>query len=293
MTWWTVINPSAGGRRDAAARTGRALDALGIDADLHVSEDASQLADRVADAIRAGHDRFLAVGGDGTANLVVNALLRHSWAEPPLLGILPAGSGCDFIRTFGIPQRLEDAAGHLLGDDTRLVDVGLLEGPWGNRYFLNAAGSGLTANIAATAERLPSRLGAVRHRLAIWPTLLRFPRSEIELQAGELSYRGPAIMVVFANAKFVAGGMKIAPDTAPDDGVLNIQVFTGPKRQAIILKPRVQRGTHLGHRGVRLLEAAEFTLHTDPEWPVEADGEYLGTGQLRGSVIPKALRVKV
>ena len=68
------------------------------------------------------------MGGDGSVNAVVNELMAHEWETPPTLGILPAGTGCDLLRTFGISQKLDEAAGHLAGDATYLIDVGVVSG---------------------------------------------------------------------------------------------------------------------------------------------------------------------
>lgn len=293
MSWWVIINPAAGGRDSVVQRARDALAARHIEAEINVSQSPDHLRWLVDEGVAGGRRRFVAVGGDGTANMVADALMRHEWAEPPLLGILPAGSGCDFIRTFAISQRLEEAADHLVDDSTYRVDIGHLTGAWGDRYFLNVAEAGLGARVLAIADRLPVGLGGFRYKAAVWPALIRSPIASVELVAGKRTYEGPAVMIVFANAQFFGGGMNVAPRATLVDGVLDIQVFTGPKRLAVTLQPRVTRGTHLSHPSVRRFSAGEFTLRTDPPWPVEADGEYLGEGVVQGSVLPGALDVKI
>ncbi len=171
------------------------------------------------------------------------------------------------------------------------MDVGHLSGPWGDRYFLNVAQAGLGASVVQLAERLPDRLGALRYKVAIWPSLIRFPRAEIELDLGKRTYSGPAMMVVLANGQFFDGGMNVAPKAMLGDGELDVQVFQGPKRLAIALQPRLTRGTHLSHPSVRRWSSATVKLAV--EWPVEADGEYLGRGQLEARIVPGALDVKI
>ncbi len=291
--WFVVVNPAAGRGDDLAERARAALASHRIPAELRSTGDAAHLREIVDAAVAGGARRFVAVGGDGTVNLVVDALLRHPWPEPPVLGVLPGGSGCDFLRTFGIPQHLEAAAAHLGGDQTYRVDVCVLRGEWGERHLVNAAGAGLGAAVVRLAGRLPARLGGFRYRLAVWPALARVPPAEIELVAGKRRYEGRAVMVVMANGQFFGGGMNVAPRAMLGDGELDIQVFTGPKRQAVVLQPRVTRGTHLTHRSVRRFSAGRFSLRTDPAWPVEVDGEYLGTGAVTGEVLPGVLEVKI
>ena len=294
MTWWVIANPRAGRGRHSPERVAALLAGMGIDASVHASRDGEHVAELVAEGIGLGHDRFVAVGGDGTVNLVVNALLKHDWpADKPVLGILPAGSGCDFVRTFGISQKLEEAAKHLEGDETYLVDVARVSGSWGDRHFLNVATIGLGADVVRLADRLPARLGSARYKLAIWPTLVRFPRTTIELETDKRGYTGPAMMVVLANAQFFGGGMNVAPKAMLVDGRLDVQIFSGPKRLAVTLQRRITRGTHLSHPAVRRLTASSFRLSPAAPWPVEVDGEYLGVGPVHGEVIPGALRIKI
>ncbi len=291
--WCAVLDPAASRRSALEDRARAALASRRIPADLHTTGDAVELQDVVDDAVARGSRRFVAVGDDRSLNLLVDALLRHAWPAPPVVGILPGPTGCDLLRTFGIPQRLEAAAAHLDGDATYRVDVGVLRGEWGDRHFVNAAGAGLGAAIARLAGRLPARLGRFRRRVAAGPALARLRPAEIELVAGRRRYEGPAVMVVMANGQFFGGGMNVAPRAMLGDGELDIQVFTGPRRQVVLLQPRVTRGTHLTHRAVRRMSAGSFTLRTDPAWPVEADGEYLGAGSVTGEVLPGVLDIKI
>ncbi|MDP8959010.1 MAG: YegS/Rv2252/BmrU family lipid kinase [Actinomycetota bacterium] len=291
--WWAVVNPRAGRRGQVAARARRALESRGLEALISVPDRAEDVGRVVHDGIAAGHRRFLAVGGDGTVNLVVDALLRRPWGQPPVLGILPAGSGCDLLRTFALPQQMERAVAHLLGDQTYRADVGLLQGHWGERHFLNVAEAGIGAATVRASRRMPRPLGSSRYRIAFWVTLARFRPSDVELRAGRRSYRGPATNVVFANGQFFGGGLNIAPKANLVDGLLDIQVFTGPLREAPALLRRVRGGLHLDHPSVRRLSSEEFDLVTGRPWPVEADGELLGETPLRGRVLPEAIEIKI
>jgi len=87
--------------------------------------------------------------------------------------------------------------------------------------------------------------------------------------------------------------MNIAPNATVMDGMFDLQVFEGPRRLAFSVMPRVVRGTHLRHKGVRRFVADSFQLECDPNWPVEADGELLGTGPVRGEIVPHAVLFKI
>ena len=293
MSWWVIANPWAGRKGEVERRTRRALDARGTDYELRVSSSAANGGELVAEGRRLGAGKFVSVGGDGTAHLVLNGIFAEPWEAPPTLAVLPAGSGSDFIRTFGLPRKLEKAADHLAGDDVYRCDVGLLEGDFGARYFLNVADIGVAGAAVRVTRLLPRFVGRQRYGIAFWLTLARFPAKEILLEAGARSYRGPAINVVAANGQFFGGGMNVAPRASVMDGRFDLQVFKGPRRHAFTVMPRVVRGTHLHHKGVRRFESASFKLSCPADWPVEADGELLGTGSITGTMIPGAIDFKI
>ncbi|MFH1330314.1 MAG: diacylglycerol kinase family protein [Actinomycetota bacterium] len=293
MTWWVVVNPAAGNREAWDERVRRCLGGLGLEAEVRTSESAEHLRALVAEGIAAGARRFVAVGGDGTVSLVADSLFRDPWDEPPTLGILPAGSGCDFARTFGIPQDLEAAARHLAGEATYLVDVGVAEGTWGVRRFLNVLDIGVIAATVHRAERATRRLGRYRYKAAFWATLPLFRTTRLTLQMDHRTFEGKANTVVLANGQFFGFNMNVAPRASPADGLLDVQVYTGPKTTALVLLPKVSRGRHLAHPAVTRFRSGSVAVATERPWPIEVDGDYLGETPVRVWLEPRALRLKV
>jgi diacylglycerol kinase (ATP) len=292
--WTVIVNPAAGTPGTVEARVIAALDAHGVDGDVVVSGSAGHLERIVADAVAQEHYRFAAVGGDGTAHLVVNALMRHRReGVRPTLAILPAGSGSDFIRTFALPRRLEDAVRHLVTPDVYTVDVGLLEGSFGSRWFLNAANVGVGAGSVEVADRLPRVLGRQRYTIGFWLALWRYSSRPVTVTLDGRVWEGQAITVVLANGQFFGGGMNIAPKALLADGELDVQIFSGPRRMAFSVMPRVKRGLHLRHPAVRRRSASTVEVVGPAEWPVEADGEIVGRGPVRVTTIPSAIDFKI
>jgi YegS/Rv2252/BmrU family lipid kinase len=291
--WLVVANPYAGRRREIEQRTRRALDAQGIVAEIVAPYGETEVRACIDEAVASGRDRVVAVGGDGTINLVVGALMQHQWEHPPTLGVLPAGSGSDFVRTFGISQRMEEAARHLNGDQVYRSDVGLLRGSWGERHFINVADAGVLAALVQRSESLPRWLGSVRYHVALALVYPRFPQAEIRLVTSRQTYEGPAMLVVFGNAQFFGGGWNIAPRATVVDGLFDLQVFNASKRDVPRLWLRAKSGDHLRDKKVRRFTADRFTLETDPVWPVEADGEFFGTGRVEGEILAGAINIKI
>lgn len=291
--WLVVVNRAAGRSPTTVDRVSLALEAAGVDGDIVVPSGRSETYEVIVDAARSGRTHFALAGGDGTVNLAANALLSLEGLEPPVIGVLPVGTGCDILRTFGMPQELGEAARHLATDDTYPIDVATLVGDWGTRYFVNVAQVGVGAAAAQTASRFARRAGAARYPAAFLLRLPGFPAARVTVETERRTYESKALAVIMANAQFFAGGWNVAPKATLVDGVLDMQIIDIAKTRAPAFVPKVIRGTHLTDRAVRRFSAATFHIETDVVWPLEADGDYIGNTPVAGRVLPAALRLKI
>lgn len=291
--WLVTLNPDAGRRAMPVDTVNEALRAAGVDADLVVARTREEAREILRSAAREGRTHFALVGGDGTINLAANALLPLQMDQLPTVALLPAGSGCDLLRTFGIPQDLGLAARHLGTDDTYDIDVATLEGSWGQVYFVNVAQAGVGAAAAETAPRISRRVGSIRYPLAFGVRLPRFPRAHVKVTTERREYESEALAVIVANAQFFAGGWNVAPKATLVDGVVDIQIIDATKPQAPALVPKIIKGTHLRDARVKRFTAAEYRIETEPVWPVEADGDLVGNTAVAGRVVPAAIRLKI
>ena len=298
-----VVNPRAGGGKVKARldRLEEALRAHGLEYDLRLTGgpgDATRIARR---ALEEGRRFVVAVGGDGTVHEVVNGMLADDRAVAPgaVLGVVAAGSGCDFVRTFGLPNRMAAGADQLAGDETRPLDAAKItyvdrQGAPAQRYFANIAEAGLGAAATARAVGIPRFLGPSRYFFAFWAALPPFRPSPARIEVdGKPAYEGRAVNVVAANCRFFGGGMHISPRSDPGDGAMELLVFNGPKTDSFTLLPRVYRGRHLPHPRVVELKGRSFRLQPEQPFPIEADGEVLGTTPATVEVLPGALTLKV
>jgi diacylglycerol kinase (ATP) len=293
VRWLTLVNFRAGATPVRVDTVRAALTAAGVDYEIEVPRTARDATEAIVSAAREGVTHFALVGGDGTVNLAANALLGLEGIERPVIGILPAGTGCDLLRTFGLPQDIGLAARNLVSDETYDIDVATLEGAWGTRYFVNVAQIGVGAAAAETAPRLARRLGAVRYPVAFAARLPRFPKTVVTVQTERRTHTSDALAVILANAQFFAGGWNVAPKATLIDGVLDVQVINATKRRAPALVPKVIKGTHLLDVAVRRFSAASYTIETKVPWPLEADGDFIGNTPVKGRVVPAALTLKI
>lgn len=291
--WLVAVNHRAGRHSIAPGVVRDAVKAAGVEFDMVTPATSSEMAEMIASEAHRGRTHFALVGGDGTISLAIDTLMPLGLDQQPVLAVLPAGTGCDLLRTFGISQDLGEAARHLSGTDIYVIDVPYLDGAWGRRYFVNVAQAGVGAAAAQTAPRLSRRMGSARYPIAFAGRLARFPKAEIKLVTERKTIESEALAVILANAQFFAGGWNVAPKATLIDGVLDVQIINTPKRGAPALVPKVVKGTHLGDRAVRRLAVAEFEMTVSRVWPVEADGDYLGNTNISGRVIPAAIKLKI
>ena len=296
-----IANPRAGRGKvgEALPKIERILTETGLDYRVVQTTHPGHATQAARDALRGGERYLVAAGGDGTVHEVVNGMIAGDQpiAADAVLGVVAAGSGSDFVRSFGLPGDAVEAAHHLAGDSVRHIDVGKITCTAGAaemvRYFPNIAEAGLGAAVVARAATLPGFLGPAKYLGAFWLTLPGFRAGTVRLDADGQEFCWQAHNVVVANCRYYGGGMHISPKSEPDDGALDVLVMVGPKSDAFTMVPKVYRGTHLPHRNIVELRANRVRVETDQPFQIEADGETLGTTPATFEVIRAPIRVKV
>jgi diacylglycerol kinase (ATP) len=275
------------------------------------------------EAARDGADLVVAVGGDGTVNEVANGLLSQrdfpSSSKPPriadapiacgetvpgpALGILPAGSGSDFIRSLGVPRDALSALAVLSAGACRRIDAGrivcvpLHSSPPSTRitrFFVNMAGCGASARVAGRFNRrhVPGALG---YAAAAAITTLSYRWPEVEIRSDDGDARRVLLNLLFVcNGAFCGGGMQVGRGAALDDGRFLVVEGTGIGRLRAILEwPRLYRGWLAGVRGVTVQSSARLHVASREDVLVDCDGEICGKLPAEYSVLPGVLTVCV
>lgn len=250
------------------------------------------------EAVRAGVDSVVAVGGDGTASEVVNGILGAELGGVARVGLIPFGTGGDLARGLGIPRDLDAAVAAIASGKTRRIDAGRaqLRGPDGNEvstYFVNVASIGISGLVTQLVNAAPKTFGGrfsflvgSLRGIARWksrPVVLRLD--------GEVVYDGALSLAAVANGPWFGGGMNVAPDARFDDGLLDVVFAAGLGRMRLVrLLPTLYSGSHVSDPEVHLLRGARLEADAAPgEVWIELDGEPLGTLPARIEVLPAAL----
>jgi diacylglycerol kinase (ATP) len=244
----------------------------------------------VGEALANGIRSIVAVGGDGTWGNVADAMLKSG--APARLGLVPAGTGCDFAKSIGIPQRDVVACARIVREGrTRRVDVGRIEG----RHFLNVAGFGFDIAVIEDSWRVRWLSGGALYVYCALRQLYAFPGFAVELaQDGRPPAGHELMMLVFANGRVFGGGFQIAPAADVADGQLDMALF-GNLRPARRLPLMVQllRGTHEAAPEVRTARGRSWRLRFAAPPAYETDGEWnqARSCELTVEALPAALEV--
>jgi diacylglycerol kinase family enzyme len=202
------------------------------------------------------------------------------------------------VKTFDIPQDVPGACARILSPSPPSpIDAGEITCWRGQeqvvRYFANIAEVGIGAEVVARATRLPRWLGPAMYLGSFCLTLPRYERREAEIGLGAERYEGPLTNLVVAIGRVFGGGMRVAPEADPADGLFDVQVQFGSKLDYVRGIAKVYRGTHLPHPRIKEDRASIVEVTCSPVGLIEADGEIIGTTPATFRVLPGALRLKV
>jgi diacylglycerol kinase (ATP) len=254
----------------------------------------SEFPGHLARAASEARDSLLVVvGGDGTVNEVVNGV-AGTGAE---IALLSSGTGEDFGRTHGIPDRFEDAVRTVLEGETRTIDIGRVhcEGSQG-RFFANVGSAGMSGAVARRANAMSKVLGGrVTFFYALTREFLAWRNTAVTVELdGGVRREGSLHDVIVANGNFHGGGMKLAPDAAQDDGLFDVVTIGDvDKLDFLTTAPKLYSGRYLAHPKVELLRSSTVVISAAEPLPLEVDGEPIGTTPARFEVVPAALRLRV
>lgn len=253
--------------------------------------DARKLARR---AIEGRCRTVVAAGGDGTLNEVLNGLAADFACSR--LGILPLGTGNDFVRSIGIPADPEEALDVIEAGQVRRIDVARADfGDGGGvRHFLNMSAGGFSNAVGEEMDsETKKRWGGLAYALAAVRVLgeLEPYQTRIVLDRDEV-IELPLYLLLIANARYVASGVPAAPSARLDDGRLELVAFPEMEMGDIAaLVPRTLLGLHEGSERVTVRRARHIEIHSDPPLPLNVDGEACGDTPVTFESLPGVLEV--
>ena len=284
MSALVLLNPKAAGGRAGTLQA--PLRAWLVQ---HFPEVSLVAADTVASALTtlrscALHSRVVMVGGDGTLNRMLPALLERQLVT----GLLPFGSGNDMARALGLHGKpWQQTLEHALTAPPRAIDVGSAQ--WDDGMgkaktvpFVSSFSVGFDASVGLRASLGPRWLrGMPRYLLATLQELRHFQLWPLTLSCDSVPvYSGPALLAASLNSPTFGGGMHAAPPARLDDGRVDLLLGADLSVGATLrLLPALLVGRHLGLPKVTHFAYQTLQVDSPQDFPIAADGEYLGSAR--------------
>lgn len=301
----TIVNPNS-----ANGKTGKIWPVFekefyqqGLSLDIYYTEGPDHATELARNGIFNGYNTVMAVGGDGTTNEVVNGLfIQHKLINPDLnLIIFSQGTGSDYIRTLGLKKSIEDVLDVINNGERKYFDLGFVtyvsnNGNKEERYFVNLADVGIGGETIQLVNRSSKVLGGfLTYLLGAFRTILKYKNKKIILIIdGKEIFNKEINSVMIGNGKYFGGGIKIAPDAVPDDGLFNIVILGDLSRSEIIINlVKAYKGTHISHPKVSVLSGKKVVLVSNDPGVMELDGETIGKLPTTFSILHQKLPILV
>lgn len=293
MKFILVVNPESGTKQSS-----KILDLIqpifhvkGADL-LIIPTEFSGHAEKIAKTVNfSGYDGFLALGGDGTINEVVNGMISRPAGDRIPIGIIPGGSGNSFLRDVQIRDPIT-AAESITSRNTRFIDTARIE--MGNliRHSINLIGWGLVTDVGKRAEQL-RWLGPKRYTISSIIEIILKKERKAHLVIDGQPIDGVFTFVVACNSIHVGKGMKMAPKAKLDDGLIDIVVVKGGLTRGRLLSvlPKLFDGSHIHEPEVEYYQASQFSLHPESIDDLNIDGEMMGNTPINVTMIQKSIEI--
>lgn len=236
----------------------------------------------------AGKCRIYSIGGDGTVNEIVNGIAGTDSS----LGVIPTGSGNDFIRSY--EQRkinIRDIIVKTINGQERSIDLARVN----DKYFINISSIGFDANVVFNAEKfkkVPGITGSMAYLISIVYTIFLKKVCNIEIDIDGEKTQQNLILAAIANGRYYGGGVIPAPDAVIDDGLLDICLVRNLSRIKMLgLFPKYIKGQHGQIKQVSFKKGKKISIKSKEPLCLNIDGEIVEEKNINFEIMEKAISI--
>jgi len=300
--WFVILNPHAGsgrGNKDKA-RILRTLNQSEMQYEFAVSEYPKHTIQLAAQAIEGGYRNLIVAGGDGTLNEAVNGIFLQTACPPEeiIIGVIPVGTGNDWIKTFGVPNEYDAAVKLIKKGDTMLQDIGQITFNENEKtricYFANMAGFGFDAMVAERTNRLKNKgkKGISLYLEALGSSFMNYKTEKAQLILDNKVIDELIFSVSIGIGKFNGGGMMQAPGAVPDNGLFQVTIIRKIGLFGILRNlAGLYSGEFVKDPRVSTHQASRVSISSAHNIAGEADGEILGDNKFEIGLFSQKLNV--
>jgi YegS/Rv2252/BmrU family lipid kinase len=287
--WIFIVNPIAGNgfAKTLAPKIEQMIKKYNVVGEVVFTERPGHAAELSKEYFEKGCRYIIGTGGDGTLNEIARPLVNM---KNVIAGIIPAGTGNDFIQILGFPNRFEEKDwDNFFKKNVIAMDVGKVN----NMIFLNGMGLGFDAQVAAENYDESGKVqkgGAHKYIWHIIKTLFFFREKRMFIQSTDEKHETDCFINTIAIGRRFAGGFLLTPKAIANDGLLDICMIKRLNlyhRLRLLLK--VPSGQHITDKRVNYYQLSEIEIEFTEEVPFHVDGEVNFSKKFNVSIIPGAL----
>lgn len=237
------------------------------------------------EAAQDGYTDVVAVGGDGTVLEVFNGIFERNIN----LGIIPAGTGNDFVRMLNMTKNFEESIDRIIRGNTCRVDIGVVN----DTHFLNVVGMGIDGDIVSKTEVVKKKIkGSAAYLYSTFASLLNYKCKEVTINIDGNIYHRKVYLVAIGNGQYFGGGMKITPGAKLDSKNFEVVVINEMKKSKFaVLFRKVFSGKHIHEKPVEVFYGKNIKVKSDDSILINADGNIIGNGTAEIHIMPEAQNV--
>lgn len=295
--WFVIVNPTSG---NGASKKKwplifKELKRQQFEFEFAFTEHKEHAVELVKEAINKGFKKLICVGGDGTLHNIVNGVLTLNIATTSALkiGVIPIGTGNDWVKTYGISKDYKKAIETLKTKHTTLQDIGKihLENTSKTVYFNNLAGIGFDGYVVNKVHKFKN-LGSFAYLTGALVSLFSYKKPLLEISFNNIILKHNTLLLFIGICNYCGGGMQLTKQPNPLNGLFDISLVKNISLIQLLTNiPYLFNGKITQHKIVDNYKTSALkinSLNTQVAY-IQADGELIGTGNFTVSLLPKAL----
>ncbi|MFD1292912.1 diacylglycerol/lipid kinase family protein [Lutibacter holmesii] len=297
QNWFVIVNPTSG---NGASKKKwplifNELKAQQFQFEFSVTKHKDHAIILVKNAIEKGFQNFICVGGDGTLHSIVNGIfiLNTPNISKIKIGVIPIGTGNDWIKTYGISTNFKTAINTLKNAHTIQQDIGKINITNTNTsiYFNNLAGIGFDGYVVNKVHKFKN-LGSLAYLTGALVSLISYKKPLLEINFNNNTLKSNTLLLFIGIGTYCGGGMQLTQNPNPFNGLFDISFVKNISLLQLLTNIKgLFNGNITKHKIVENYKTStiEVKVLDKQETYIQADGELIGSGDFKVTILPKAL----
>ena len=295
--WFIIVNPTSG---NGASKKKwpliyNELNLQNFIFEFSITKHKTHAIEIIKEAVDKGFRKFICVGGDGTLHTIVNGILqlKPSIISEIKIGIIPIGTGNDWVKTYNISKNYKKAIQIIKAEKTIQQDIGELAIANTNEtvYFNNLAGIGFDGYVVNKVYKFKN-LGFLAYLTGAIVSLTSYKKATLEITFNTTTIKEKTLMLLIGICNYSGGGMQLTKNPDPTDGLFDISIIHKVHLFNILGNlPGLFNGNITNHKLINNYKTSSIKVKVlDSQLTyIQADGELLGTGDFSIKILPKAI----